>query len=342
MTDALPPTQKDPDSSRMTVCQVALIGAGQLGSRHLQGLARLGLPCEIDVVDPSPDALNVARQRFSEVPVNSCIQAVRYHSCVAALPARIHYVVVATGADVRLAVLQQLLPGREVQAMLLEKVLFQRLGDYALAQALLTASGTRTWVNCSRRLYPIYGDIAAFFASEPLREFRVVGGAWGLGCNSIHFIDLLGKLTGQAPTVVSTQGLDADLVPSKRKGFMEFTGSLRGRAGATQFEIASWAGSSARLLLTMRSDSRTCVVDEAAGQAFMLDSTTTGGWETRSFQIPWLSQISTSIATGILAQGHCGLTPFAQSTDYHLPLLAALGTHASAACGTDADYCPVT
>lgn len=336
------PIPNDTDSCAAKVHHIALIGAGQLGSRHLQGLAGLDLPCEIDVVDPSTDALDVARQRFSEVPVNSCIQAVRYHSDVSALPARIDYAVVATGADVRLTVLQQLIPGREVRAMLLEKVLFQRLGDYALAQALLAASKTRTWVNCSRRLYPIYGDIAAFFAIEPLREFRAVGGAWGLGCNSIHFIDLLGMLTGQVPTDVSTQGLDPDLVPSKRKGFKEFTGSLRGRAGATQFEIASWAGSSARLLLTMRSDSRTCVVDETAGQAFLLDSTATGGWETRNFRIPWLSQISTSIATDILARGHCGLTPFAQSTDYHLPLLSALGTHASEACGTDADFCPVT
>ena len=48
--------------------QIGVIGAGQLGGRHLQGLARLSLPCEIDVVDPSPVSLDSARKRFSEIP----------------------------------------------------------------------------------------------------------------------------------------------------------------------------------------------------------------------------------------------------------------------------------
>ena len=48
--------------------QIAIIGAGQLGSRHLQGLAKLQLPCQVHVVDPSPKSLEVARQRFAETP----------------------------------------------------------------------------------------------------------------------------------------------------------------------------------------------------------------------------------------------------------------------------------
>ena len=37
--------------------RILVLGAGQLGSRHLQGLARSRLDLRIDVVDPSPDAL---------------------------------------------------------------------------------------------------------------------------------------------------------------------------------------------------------------------------------------------------------------------------------------------
>ena len=47
--------------------QLAVIGAGQLGSRHLQGLAKANLEAEIWVVDVSQESLNIAQSRYNEV-----------------------------------------------------------------------------------------------------------------------------------------------------------------------------------------------------------------------------------------------------------------------------------
>lgn len=322
--------------------RIAVIGAGQLGGRHLQGLARLALPCEIEVVDPSPVSLDTARQRFAEMPPNSAIVSVNYHSSIETLPSTLDYAVIATTADVRLSVLQTLLAGRKVRSVLLEKVLFQYQGDYAVAEALLASHKVQAWVNCPRRAFPIYDVVRDFFAEEPLKYFQVMGGGWGLGCNSIHFIDLLGRLTGQIPTEISTTDLDNVLVPSKRKNFMEFTGSLRGRFGATRFEITSFAESSARLLLTLRSESHTCVIDETAGHAFFFDSKRQTPWERQTFEVPFLSHLSTAIATHILTEGSSKIATFEQSMAYHLPLLAALGAHAARTQGTPTNFCPVT
>jgi hypothetical protein len=322
--------------------RIAVIGAGQLGSRHLQGLARLELPCEIDVVDPSPGSLAVAQQRLAEMPQNAAIRAVRFHDSLQALPGLLDYVVVATAADVRLNVLQSLLAAHDVRFMLLEKVLFQRLDDYGIAQTLLASRKVQAWVNCTRRLFPIYAMVRDFFAGESLTYFQVRGGGWGLGCNSVHFLDLLAWLTTQTPTSLSTEGLDAGLVPSKRSNFMEFTGTLRGQMGDADFELVSVAGSSSRLLLTLRSESRTCVVDEAGGRAFFLGAGQNAQWESRDFVIPFLSQLSTSIAARILTEGACGLATFEQSAACHLPLVNALGAHASRALGTPPGFCPVT
>lgn len=321
---------------------IAVVGAGQLGSRHLQGLARLTLPCEVTVVDPSPASLNVARERFAEMPINAAVRAVHYHSSVDALPSSLDYVVVATAADVRLPVLQSLLAGRDVRSVLLEKVLFQRLGDYEVAEALLNSRKVQAWVNCPRRAFPIYAAIREFFAGEPLRYFQVMGGGWGLGCNSIHFLDLLSMLSGHAVTHISTAGLDEALVPSKRKNFIEFTGSLRGQCGDSHFEITSMADSSARLLLTLRSESRTCVVDEGSGCAFFFDAKRQTPWERRDFSVPFLSELSTSIATRILVEGASELATFEQSKSSHLPLISALGAHVARTQGTPADFCPIT
>ena len=322
--------------------KIAVIGAGQLGSRHLQGLARLALPCEIEVVDPSLESLDVARRRFAEMPPNAAIRSVGYHSSIEALSPTLDYVVVATAADVRLEVLQTLLARSGVRFMLLEKVLFQRLGDYETAQALLAGHGVRAWVNCTRRLFPIYGVVRNFFADEPLKYFQVMGGGGGLGCNSVHFVDLLGFLTGHGHANFSTEGLDQALIPSKRRNFMEFTGTLRGSMGNAAFELVSLANSSARTLMTLRSESRTCLVDETGGRALFQDSVKRTPWGSEDFEIPFLSHLSTFIATDILTEGVSKLATFEQSKAYHVPLIAAFGAHASLTLGTPAGFCPIT
>ena len=323
--------------------KIAIIGAGQLGSRHLQALARLTLPCRISVVDPSPGSLDTARERFAQMPENPAIRGVSYHPSIGELPGELDYVIVATTADVRLRVLDALFAQSRVKSLLLEKVLFQRLDEYQAAQALIEGHGAKAWVNCLNRVYPVYAEIRQFFAGETLRYFQVRGGQWGLGCNGIHYLDILGFLTGAAPETISTEGADRALIPSKRANFKEFTGVLRGRyTQGTEFEIASLAGSADRLQLTFRSDSRSCVFDELTGAAAFFDAEQGGAWVNREFRMPYLSELGTDVATAILSGTSCGLTTFGESLTFHLPFIEAMGAHA-AACGQgSSDSCPIT
>lgn len=320
--------------------RIAVIGAGQLGSRHLQGLARIGEACDIHVVDPSAPSLEVARQRVAEVPAAQR-HALHFHQSMDAVPELLDHAVIATAADVRLSALRGLLQGRTVRNLLLEKVLFQRLSDYDTAGEMLQRAGTRAWVNCPRRAFEIYETLRAFFADDGLQHVDVRGGAWGLGCNSIHFIDLIALLAGSEPQALSTQLLDAELIDSKRPGFKEFTGTLLGRCGRTSFSLTAVRGSQAPLLLTLRGGSRSCIVDEAAGRALLCDPRD-GGWRTLEFKTPLLSELATSVTERILREGSSVLTPYAQSAAYHVPLLQALSAHASAHAGIPHDICPIT
>ena len=111
------------------VTTVAVIGVGQLGSRHLQGLARVESVGRLIGVEPSADSLAVARERLADVRTEAG-DPIELVGSVADLPDRLDYVVVATSADVRRTVIEELLDGREVEHLLLEKVLFQRLADF--------------------------------------------------------------------------------------------------------------------------------------------------------------------------------------------------------------------
>lgn len=54
---------------------IVVIGAGQLGSRHLQALSKVNFQTRIEVVAPFADALEVAWARFNEISSNSKIPA---------------------------------------------------------------------------------------------------------------------------------------------------------------------------------------------------------------------------------------------------------------------------
>lgn len=320
--------------------QIAVIGAGQLGSRHLQGLVRIGKPCEIYVIDPSAASLDMARQRVEEVPA-AASHSMHFHQQIEALPLILDHAVIATAADVRLSVLRALLQGRTVRNIILEKVLFQRQSDYAEAAELLQEAGSRAWVNCPRRVFPIYETLRTFFRDDPLLHMDVRGGNWGLGCNSIHFIDIIAYLTGGSVHSISTALLDEDLIDSKRVGFKEFTGTLLGRCGDTSFSLTAQRDSQAPLLLTLRGGSRSCLMDESAGRALLCDPCD-GGWRAVEFKVPVLSEFATVVTQRILEDGSSALTPYTQSAAYHLPLLKALGGHASRHLGRANDTCPIT
>jgi hypothetical protein len=325
------------------IYRLAIIGAGQLGSRHLQGLSQLALDCEIDVIDPSSTSLEVARQRFEEMPTNKAVRRVRYNAAIDFLPKDLDFVVIATSSDVRLGVLESLLRHASVRFLLLEKVLFQRFGDYGQAQQLLRQHGVKAWVNFPRRAYSIYFEIREFFTGDKLLYAKVMGGDWGLGCNGIHFIDLVAMLTGERLDSINTTDLDKQLLPSKRKGFIEFTGTLRGSymSGAS-IEITSLLGSSARLLIMLRSEQRTCILDETEGCAFFLNCSKGTTWERKVFRTPFLSELITGLVSQILQTKTCPLPEFEESVEYHLIFIKSMGAYAAVNQGGSADLCPIT
>ena len=77
---------------------IAIIGAGQLGSRHLQGLLKYKTQQDIYVLDPSQDSLKLARQRADEI---SHQHRVHFVADWTAIPQNIELAIVATNSNVR-------------------------------------------------------------------------------------------------------------------------------------------------------------------------------------------------------------------------------------------------
>lgn len=320
--------------------KIAIIGAGNLGSRHLQGLAGIHHECEIHIVDPDQDSRESARVRFAQVPANPGIRGLYDHRDISLLPKFLDLAIVATTSDIRLGVIRKLLEHGEAQYLLLEKVLFPRVKEYAEAAELLQGKNVRTWVNCARRLFDLYNGAREKFHTDRLVHMDVTGGNWGLGCNGIHFLDLMAFLTGEIPECFDTSGLAPGAVPSKRPGFLEFSGTIMASTSGCSLSLTARPTSSARHLVTLRGEHISYVIDETAGKYWKLGKT--GEWNAGEFHIPFQSQMTGGVADQILSTGECGLTQYAESSGVHQPFLEALIKHVGAGQPSGSTTCLIT
>src|ERR1051326_5817460 len=115
--------------------RIAIIGAGQLGSRHLQAMAHLQIAVELFAVDPSEISLQTAQARWNEV--GGLTKGVKFLDRIEQLPTAIDLAIIATGSAMRRLVIDQLTDYCAVRYMILEKFLFQQEKDFTEVSELL-------------------------------------------------------------------------------------------------------------------------------------------------------------------------------------------------------------
>ncbi len=322
--------------------QIAIIGAGQLGSRHLQALAQLDRPARIQVVDLATSCLEAARERFAEVAQDTRVEDVEYLTSLDELDRQVDVAIVATTSTVRSSVVDALLDRSHVKFFILEKFLFPKADDYQRIGDRLAQSGARAWVNCPRRLWRVYAQLRDVFYGRAV-DYRVTGSGWGLGCNAIHFLDHLAFLTGEASLSVDAEGLDEVIEPSRRQGFVEFTGTLRGSSpGGSRFRLTSHGEGDAPIEITISCDDARCLVNERDASGWIEQRRHDWRRQPLDFTIPLQSQLTHKVVQEILDTGTCGLPSFDESATLHLALLDALLDHYRRHADREAQLCPIT
>lgn len=321
---------------------IVIIGAGQLGSRHLQALSKVNFKTKIEVVDPFAASLEIAKARFNEMPSNPNISGIGFFSAMSDLSGQVDLAIIATNADIRAEVIRQLVQNCEVKNLVLEKVLFQKLEEYKEIAALLEQKGVNAWVNHPRRMFPYYAQLAKLLASSKQVSYQVQGGDWGLACNGLHFIDHLAFLTGRGDLEVSIDRLNPLVIQSKRKGFFEVSGVLAGKIGQHPFELFCHEDASP-VVITICSDNLNAIIDE--GNGWVRISSKEAGWKWREEKekiIHFQSELSNRFAEDILANGQCDLPTLASATSLHVPFISALLKHIRQYGDEKHTSCPIT
>ena len=322
--------------------KIVIIGAGQLGSRHLQALSKISFPVQIEVVDMIAASLNTTKARFEEMPKNKNVHEVKYLMSIQELSKKVDFAIISTNADVRAEVVRGLLGSCEVQNILLEKVLFQKPEDYQEIYGLLQKKNVKAWVNHPRRQFPFYRQLKGQLTGSKQVSYQLQGGGWGLACNGLHMIDHLAFLTGEDKVEICGNQLNPAIIPSKRKGFVEFSGVLSGQVGPHPFTLFCHNEVSPETI-TIFSDNLNLIIDEANG--WVRFASKENGWiweEKRERIISYQSELSNKVAEDILTSGRCDLPTYDEAIKLHVPFIRCLMTHLEKTENRKYDLCPIT
>ena len=322
---------------------IALIGVGGIGSRHLQALTKLKDDVNIWVVDPSSESIDKAKILLNtENPAHNK-DNITYCNGVHEIPPIIDIAIIATTSGIRRSVTEDLLAKCDVNYIIFEKVLFTKVDDYYAVQKILDQHGISAWVDCGRRLFDFYVYLKSLLSDAKSIDMYVSGKNFGLGCNAIHYLDLLAYLGGGIVDIyVDTSGLDKEIIQSKRSGYIEFTGKLCGNMGKNSFAIVSSINDCLDQTI-IKSSICDVFIEEKSDviNAKIVWHDNTRSDENIEYPMQFVSGITNIAVHDILVTGNCNLTPYEDSMKLHIPMIKAFLQKINADLGVT-DICNIT
>jgi hypothetical protein len=324
-----------------------IAGAGQLGSRYLQGLAECLNPLRIFVVDPAEESQRLASERWALAGGPDTKHSVSFHNQLDDVSTEMDVAIIATTAQVRPSVVEDTAARAQVGTWILEKVLAQsELGLDRIAAAI--GDQPNAWVNTWGRMTPWYRQMRSQDCDGPVR-FGVEGGSWGLACNAIHFLDLMAWWTNEQLVLVNADGLDDNWVAGGRPGNLEVSGVLTASySGGTIGRLCAAPPESGDIVAGRENPTRMWIEREKPVWHVADPCSGTEGVATRPDgrklrgRIELQSERTAPLVDGLIDTGTCDLTDLETSVKQHRALLHALLVSWRKVAGSDSNAVPIT
>jgi hypothetical protein len=281
---------------------VLISGAGELGSRYLQSMVSCAIPLTVHLHSNNTRSLKICQQRWVDVDGKASPHQLVMCQDLSALPDRIDLVIVSSTAESRPLLVESIAKRAVVSYWLIEKVLAQSVPD--IEQMLTNLStGVRSWVNYYMLADAWYAEIKNHLLPGTRKHMTVHGGAWGLACNSLHFIHLHAWFSESHLVSLNTGRLSGEWHESKRPGNWEIYGELSADfSDGGRLDLLSGPGS-VKYSLSLQDGPYTWQIDEASGIARRTD-----GFEIKG-RVPYQSE--RKLVEEILTSGTCRLPTFA-------------------------------
>lgn len=274
--------------------RILVIGAGQIGSRHIQALATIPDIGQVVAVDPSAESRERALQRWRDVPGHESKELATVADIAGADGSGFDLAVLATNAPGRLEHFRRVV-ALGIRHVLAEKLLFQSVAELDEALELCRSAGVSLYPNYVYRYASPWRLLGERLRGQVF-QMRIIAGDIGLATNLPHWLDLFEFVAGSQLGELSI-ALDKPAYPNKRGGdLVEFSGSAAGRSmsGATvSLQFADGDGVPVTTIVTADGE---WILDEGAG-------TVTGNLAEAGMQLemPMVSRITARAVPDILA-----------------------------------------
>jgi len=321
--------------------KITLIGCGNVGSRHLQALAKLPFDIDVKIVEPNKDAQDLAKTRLNEVQKKNTNNRFSWHESIKELDGSSDLVIVATTSVGRIEILNKLLELGE-NKFLVEKMVCQSTDEYDSLLTKMKHYKAKGWVNTNLRCFESWQIIKKYFEDSEFIHLSVIESNLSpLGTNAIHYIDLFSFLTNDYNVQLNGDFLLNKLYPNKRgKHLKEFAGSIVGSCkDGSSLAMTFIPDCDLPNILNIAGNHKHLMIDELNEKMFDLANRNDLKVQ---FKFEHPSSLTTKIAKDIIEKEDCDLTTIENSYHLHAELFRILNSHIKKLTNEDVKLCPIT
>lgn len=303
--------------------KVVLVGCGNLGSRHLQGIKKTRRNIDITVCEPYENARNIALERYNQVDYNPLVSELCVLDDYHQLKGYYDLVIVATNSVNRYEIASWIIEHLNIRYMVLEKVVFQSISEFDLFERKIKERNVKVWVNCARRMYPYYQNLRPQLENEHSIDMIVNGGNWGMGSNTIHMLDLYYYFTGFSQYKFDNSRLEKHIQNSKRRGYSEFYGELKYITDRGNILIKCDHGDEPLEIRIITEEAEILVIESNG-------------------IVRYQSDLTNLVIEQLIDKGECYLSTYEESSFIHKAVLESFLDHINRFSDEEEYRCPIT
>lgn len=230
---------------------------GGMGRRHAIALAKLGF----DVVSVEPDirCLNEFKSNLKQANIDAKVVHI-----VAGPSGHFDVAIFSETTTSRLLNFREFNLHATAERILLEKPISADPREYHQFLKISSQVGAddRTYVNFVRRAWKHINLLAEMCSKESEFHITLNGGAVGLGCNGIHFLDTFLYLCGQKSADIEYVSLsDLSIASGRGKEFEDIGGDFVVKSGRGRMYASLSSRSSAGVYMTIKGQHFIAFVD---------------------------------------------------------------------------------
>ena len=206
--------------------RIALIGAGGIGRRHLQAIAKLPIEFEVFIYDKNHDSLDYieifcSENNISTSKINFIKSEDVFYNCISTET----IVIVATTADDRKEILDKCIENIPL-TIIAEKPLVQNNVHYEQIKNKAEKFGVKIYINFLAHLQPFWREIYEDINDLPkITMCTSLPKNWGIACVGIHHFNLFTWLTNDKEIELIDSNVKY-VFEQKRAGFFDISGRL--------------------------------------------------------------------------------------------------------------------